>query len=219
MSKSIYIVYRIYTKEERPNMDDRSVFYGWSPSKDTIKAFLKQRNRKKYAYKKFDKDSDIMHKIFPEIEDGTFANLIIDYIKLKFASTKEEVCFFTTNSEMREAEAKIQKKFHNLTSLEDRTALQIFMNLDPYYLDALELLGFKPKEVDYIYDSADNVNNYNTLDLVEQEINLAYEDVDNIPSDELHRYMNPPGLLTLSNIADKILYSMDNFINVLREDL
>lgn len=219
MSRSIYIVYRIYSKDERPNMVDRSVFYGWSPSKDTIKAFFKQRDPKKYVYRKFDEDDDIMNKLFPEIEDGSYSHLIIDYIKLKFASTGEEVCFFTTSFESKEAEIKIQKKFHDLASLEDKMALQIFMNLDPYYLDALELLGFKPKEVDYIYDSADAMNNYNTLDLVEQEINLAYEGADNVPKNEFNKYMSPPGLLTLSNIADKILYSMDNFVSVLIEDL
>ena len=53
---SIYIVSRVFSKEERPDPSDRRVFYGWSNSKHTIKAFIKQRDPKKYEYKKYDEE-------------------------------------------------------------------------------------------------------------------------------------------------------------------
>ena len=48
-----YMIYRTYTPQERPDLRDRVVFYGWTRSKHIRKAFLKQRDPKKYRWYHF----------------------------------------------------------------------------------------------------------------------------------------------------------------------
>lgn len=216
---AIYIVSRVYSAKERPNRSQKYAFYGWSTDKNVVKAFLKQRSPKKYVSDKFDDDDPRITRLFPEIKEGFGGESMIDYIKLKFASTREDVKFFTTLNESKEAEIKIQQRFHELCSIDDMDVLNMFMHLDRYYLDALEYIGFRPKEVDYIYDTSDPHDNYNTMELVKDEIDDAYQGYGISPSEGEWRYMNPPGLSVISQVADKLLYSMESFIWALRDDL
>lgn len=216
MSEIIYLVYRVYSRKEREDPDQRSWFYGWSTSKNVIKAFKQQRDNKKYKIIKIDADERLEYDLFPNIENP---DQMIDYVKLKTAANHEEIHFFTTLSELKEAEGRIQSRFHDLCSIPDMYILKMFMHLDRYYLDALELLGFKPKEVDVIYDTSDGRDNYNTLELVKDEIDDAYDGMAMSPPEDPERYKYVPGLLTISQVGDKLLYSMENFITALRDDL
>lgn len=218
MSKKIYVVIRVYSNDER-SPDERYAFYGWTFSKTILKAFMKQRDADKYAYREFQEDDDTLLRAFPEINDGPRSDKMIDYVKLQMSSTKEEMYLFITLSELKEAELRIQKRFHDMASIEDMDILNLFLHLDRYYLDALEFLGFRPKEVDYIYDTSDPRDNYNTYELAESEIEDAYSGSGMGPEEEFTHYMNPPGLDSLSQISDKTLYSMENFITALRDEL
>lgn len=211
----IYVVYRVYSSDERPDPSDRSRFYGWSTSKSVVKALLEQRSSKKYKYREIDERD---RHYFPEIDDRLY---MIDFAKLKSAKTREDIIFFTTLSEMKEAEIKIQERFHELSSMDNMDAVKAFMHIDRYYLDALEFIGFRPKQIDAIYDTSDPMDNYNTFELVSSEIEDAYDGAAMAPSedDDFVGCMNPPGLMTISQIADKVLYSMENFVTALLEDL
>lgn len=217
---SIYIVIRTFSKDERPSTTERSMIYGWSKDKNTIKAFIQQRDPKKYYYKKFNnEDLDRLRSFVLDIEDEMDNENMIDFIKLKSAETKETIMFYSTAKEMQEAEKRIQQRFHDMCSIDDIEVLRLLMCIDRYYLDALELLGFRPKEVDYLLDSSDARDGYNTMELAESEIDDAYSGVYLPPSESFSKCMNPPGLSVLSHVGDKILYSLENFVTALRDDL
>lgn len=214
---SIYIVSRVFSRKERPNPADRRVFYGWSDNKNTIKAFLKQRDPKKYECTKYDSEE------FPENGiDGVIDNpteCMIDYTKLKFSSNKQEIMFYTTMRELMEAEKRIQNRFHEMCSISDVQILKLYLSLDPYYLEALQLIGFIPEEVDELFDSADPSDDLNGIQRTLSEIETAYGGEVMPPSECPWKYMNPPGLGTISSIGSKILYSVENFVTALRDDL
>lgn len=218
---TMYIVIRVFSKEERPDPTERSVFYGWCGDKHTVKAFMKQRSSDKYDYCKVDKEDPTIVRLFPELEDSNDSNnTMIDYVRLKFASSGEEINFYSTMRELQEAEKKIQQRFHDMASIDNIEALKLFMHLDKYYLDALEFIGFRPSEVDLIYDSSDYRDGYNTLELVDAEIDEAYDGTICGPGESsFYRFMNPPGLSSISTVADKLYYSVENFVTALRDDL
>lgn len=213
MSKPVYAVFRIYSRKEREDPNERSIFYGWSSSKNVVNVFLQQRDPKKYQSVKMDPEEVYC------INDLMEPDTMIDFVKLRTAENHEEIHFYTTLREMQEAEVSIQERFHELCSIPDEYTLKMFLHLDPYYLKALELLGFRPKEVDAIYDTSDDRDNYNTLALAKDEIEEAYNGFAAYPPDDHERYQYPPGQMMLSNIGDKLIYSMENFVSALREDL
>lgn len=215
-----YLVYRIYTKEERPNADERSVLYGWSMNKSIIKAFCNQRNKDKYMVIRMSND-DIIRTFSEEIDD---TDAMIDFIKLKSAKTHEVIYLFMTLNEMRETEKKIQKMFLDQAALEnipdDGNYLNLFMNLKDYYADALFFIGFRPREVDVIFPSADPRDDYASIDRISQQIDEAYDGLFGYPQEELRR--NPENIVGMSKIEDvanKICYSIESFIKVMRDDM
>lgn len=215
-----YLVYRVYSKEERPDIEDRHILYGWSTSKSIIKAFRKQRNKDKYRVIKMTND-DIIRTFSEEIDD---TDAMIDFIKLKSAKTHEVVYLFMTLNEMRETEKKIQKMFLNQASLDsipgDGNYLELFMNLDDYYADALFFIGYRPREVDILFPSADPRDDYASVDRIEQQIDQAYEELYGFPQEELRRTTdNVIGLSNIEDVANKICYSVESFIKVMREDM
>ena len=96
-----YMVYRKYSKKERPSAtpSERIVFYGWTRSKDIIKAFTTQRDKNKYkVVKVYDDDLDRSGS-----KDADYAlddELAIDFIILPIASSKETVTLFVTSREL-----------------------------------------------------------------------------------------------------------------------
>lgn len=215
-----YLVYRVYTKEERPDREDRNVLYGWSTNKSIIKAFQKQRSKDKYRVIKMSRD-DIVRTFSEEIDD---TDAMIDFIKLKSAKTHEVIYLFMTLKEMRETEKKIQQLFLNQASLEripgDGNYLELFMNLDDYYGDALFFIGYRPKEVDILFSSADPRDDYASINRVSDQIDQAYDELYGFPQEELRRPTdNVIGLSVIEDVANKICYSIESFIKVMREDM
>lgn len=215
-----YLVYRTYTKKERPGLSDRSRFYGWSSNKSVVKAFLEQRNPKKYTVIKMSKDR-IAETFSEEIDD---VDAMIDMLKLKSVSTGEEIPLFMTLNEMRETEKKIQRMFDDTASLEriDGTGnyLQMFLNFDEYYADALFLIGCRPREIDIMFPSADYHDDYSSIMKVEEEIDNAYDRIYTSPSETYTSHYNKIlGLSTLEDVCNKIYYSIESFVKVLKDDM
>lgn len=215
-----YLVYRVYTRKERPDYDDRSRFYGWSKSKAVIKAFSEQRNRKKYKIFKMNKE-EIVKTLSEDIDD---ADAMIDILTLKSVKTGEEMYLFTTNNELRECEKKIQRMILDQASLEniegDGNYLEMFINLDEYYADALYIIGYRPREVDILFPSADYHDDPSDITKVEEVIDDAYDGVAAFPQEVYGCQPNRLlGLSTLDDPTNKIFYSIESFIKVLRDDL
>lgn len=215
-----YLVYRVYTKEERPDIDERFVLYGWSTNKSIVKAFCKQRNKNKYHVIKMSND-DIIRTFSEEIDD---TDAMIDFIKLKSAKTHEVIYLFMTLNEMRETEKKIQKMFLDQASLEripgNGNYLELFLNLDDYYADALFFLGYRPREVDIMFPSADPRDDYASIDRISEQIDQAYDGLFGYPQEELRREADKViGLSTIEDVANKICYSIESFIKVMRDDM
>ena len=153
--KKIYIVYRIYSKAEKQEHGMSSIIYGWSLSKSIIKAFLSQRDDKKYKVIKIYGDLDEI-----QIDDCYLDNSnMIDFIKLKSSKSGEEVYLFMTANEMQEAEIKIQRYFRDLCTVSDIRGkadyVQMFMAIDNYYASALDFIGYRPPEISAMFPSAD----------------------------------------------------------------
>lgn len=217
MSNWKYLVYRVYTRDERPNIDERASFYGWSNNKSMIKAFTSQRSKKKYKVLKVDQD-EIARRFSEEIDDEEAA---LDFVKIKSASTHEEIFFITTMNELKETEKRIQRMFIDQASLSGIDGkgnyLEMFMNLDDYYADALYYIGFRPPEVDILFPSADYHDDYSNITKIEELIDDAYEGKYQSPGEV--RDNRIPGLVAIEDVANKIYYSVESFVKVLKDDL
>jgi hypothetical protein len=217
--KPYYLIYRIYGEKEKPGEVKNTVLFGWTRIKSVAKAFLGQRNPKKYILYKVDEEN--LHSDFSEDPP---VDTMIDYIKLKSASTGEENLFFTTVQEAQEAEKKIQRVFSEMCSLENTSRskngkdimyyLTIFTNIIPYYADALYDIGFRPPELNILFDSADFED-----DDIYERIDLAYSEGRN-PVEKYYRISEElPGQSVMEDVSKIILYSLESFIRVLRDDL
>lgn len=214
-----YIVYRIYSKKERPKLDERSSYYGWSESKSVIKAFLQQRSPDKYKVYKINKEN-IAPSMFDEVNDSYN---MIDYIKLKSAATQEEFSLFMTMGEMKECEKSIQKMFIDKCSLSDIKGegnyLEMFLNLDEYYADALFYIGFRPEEVDIMFPSSDYHDDYSNYVKIEEAIDDAYDGAYMHPEEVYDKNKFIPGLCAMDDVSKMLYYSLESFIKVLIDDL
>lgn len=213
-----FVVYRVFSKKERPEKN-RYVYYGWSSSKSVIKAFLKQRNPKKYDILKI--DTDEVGSITEDIDDD---GCMIDYIKIRSAKTDEEICLFLTRNELKECEIFIQQMFIDQASLSnidgDGNYVNMFLALDKYYADALFLIGYKPKEVDILFPSADYHDDYSSYLTMEEILDEAYDSLYDNPYEEVkHVPMNIPGLGASLDISNKLYYSFESFIKALKDNL
>lgn len=212
---SYYLVFRSYKKKERSDPMDRKVFYGWSQSKNVILAFLEQRNSKKYYVQKMSEDA--VSKLFgEELEDGT----MINFVELRSAKSLEMVKLFITPFELKESEKRIQKMFRDASTLspsagEDiMSVIELFMNLDDYYGQALFFLGFRPSEIDDLFPSADPSDDWSNTLPIEDQIDDSYYNSDcDIPG------MVPVTPFILENVSKQIIYSLESFIKVLRDDM
>lgn len=211
-----YLVFRLYSKEEREDPDQRVILFGWSKNKNVIKAFLQQRDGKKYTYKKFYED-EIIERFS---EDVTDSENMIDYIKLKSANSGEEILFFSTMKEMKEAESKIQTMFIEASKLDidgSGNYLDMFCNLRDYYADALYYIGLRPPDLDILFPSSDEYTPEITIDNM---VESAYEEEFFHPQEEIkHNRSILPGVSYMNNAYQKVIYSIESFIKVLRDDL
>lgn len=215
-----YMIYRVYSKSERPDMGSRSVFFGWTRSKDVRDAFLSQRDKKKYkCVKMYDEDIAEIYS-----EDVADESTMIDFVSLKFASNPQEhIPFFTTSTELKNAEINIQKYFNDLCSLDNianiDNIITMFVHLDNYYADALEYIGFRPPILESMFTRAGYMEGELEIDRLESSIETAYDGSIMHPEEEYKSEHNIPGLSMLDDVCKQILYSVESFIKVLREDL
>lgn len=214
-----YVVYRVFTKKERPNPKERYCYYGWSISKAVIKAFMQQRDSKKYDVIKVDTDN--VECITEDIDDD---NYMIDYIKLRSAKSDEEISLFLTRNELRECEMYIQSMFIEESSLSNINGtgnyIEMILQLDNYYADALFMIGYRPKEIDILFPSADYHDDYSSIESLEEAIDNAYDDSCRFAEEKIkHMPMNIPGLYASIDIANKLYYSVESFIKALRDNL
>lgn len=219
MADKRYLIYRVYTRKERENPAERMILYGWTSNKSVLKAFLAQRNEKKYTFIRVEEDE--IGNFYDENVDDT--DIQIDFIKLKCAATKEEFTFLTTMNEMATAEKAIQKYFRELASFGnirgDGEYVQMVIHLDEYFSSALFYLGYRPQDIDYMCDSCSEEDNFSGLESAEHDIDLAYEGLTQCPQEYYRPMEKPLGLNTLSDVSSKILYSLENVIKVLKDEL
>lgn len=219
--KPKYLVFRVYSREECLEVPDRNPyrFYGWSGSKSVIKAFLQQRSKNKYQVRKM-RDEDLAYYLSETDPDLL---TLIDFVPLKVVATGEEVKFFTTRSELEETEKRIQRYFRNLSKIIDRTGsveiFEMYRNLDQFYGESLDFIGFLPPEADDLFDVAEFGGATSETEKVAWEIEQAYLGTLDCPLEEMEHDGRIPGLMMISNVANKILYSMESFIKVLYEDM
>lgn len=220
--QKIFIVYRIYNKKERDESNVKSRFYGWSSNKNVIKAFLSQRTEGKYKYVKYyeDEESDELIQI-----DGyeVDTNNMINFVRLRSVTSGEYVNLFMTADEMQEAEKRIQRHFRNLCSIGNIQGkgdyLSMILSIDEYYGDALDFIGYRPPEISAMYPSADYRDDPGEIMGIDELIEEAYSGSIMSPLEDYMHDAKLPGLSTLTDVATKILYSVESFVKVLREDL
>jgi hypothetical protein len=168
--ETAYVVYRHYSSKEqdRPgpmalNPGHRfreSHLYGWTPNKATLKAFLGQRSQKKYSSKAIDLD-ELRFEAGRSKDD-----LLIEAAQLRSQALNETVFLFTTKEELEKVRNRIHEMFRELSSFEvlwreSITAsplsnfINMMTNLLPEYADALHFIGYRPEEINYVYDSVD----------------------------------------------------------------
>ena len=214
--KKYYMVYRVFSNKERPGVKDNSVIYGWTGNKNILKAFFKQRDDKKYMVINVRKSQ--FEEAFHTYNHDTSDEYMINILPLKSAKTHEVFNLFMTKNEMIEVEKKVQRIFDDLSSLEDIEGKDIayyvnmIVNLHESYYDALFYLGYRPKEIEAVFDSCNDESLYPST-------NHSFE---GMQCEEFYndQYINQSKeLLALQDVAGKIVYSIESFVKVMREDL
>ena len=221
----VYLIYRSYNDdpELRDQKDLKNVLFAWTSSKVLLKGFLKQRDNKKYMVIRIEKQ--LFEESYEQFTNSDRS--MLNYVKLKSVKTGEECYFFTTLAELENAEIKIQQYFSDLSEIDNTKNIDkiviAFMNLKQYYLEALYFIGFRPSQIDEMFPSANSDDNYNNYTKIETEIEDAYSSIADYPLDdfECYDYKIPtiPGLNVIDDVHNKILYSLESFIKVLKDDL
>lgn len=219
--KKIYLVYRVYSKKEQPDHDIGPVLYGWTFNKNIIKAFLSQRSEGKYYVEKMRGD-------IQELVDGEYNDLdtnnMINFVKLKSVENQNEhVYLFMTANEMQEAEKRIQRHFRDMCSISEIKGhgdyLEMFLHIEDYFADALDFIGYRPPEISMMCPAADYRDDPGEIMGITELIEQAYSGGSIAPYEMYENKPELPGLSMLTDVASKILYSVESFIKVLREDL
>ena len=215
MSK-FYVVIRKYSNKERPDEFDpegRYSLYGWTKSKKVLDAFFSQRSRRKYKVKEYSQEE--LEAKFGESD--LYPECMIEYKIIPSAANGNKVPFFTTKMEFSDAQKKILNTFKEKSKLVDKDngrmiLLELYTNLDRYYKSALEYIGFVPPELDAIYDSIED----NDIQKAEDIIDYQYE----ISPYEIYNHSTGiPCLDELPKDWQKVVFSLEAFIKVLREDM
>ena len=97
--------------------------------------------------------------------------------------------------------------------------LELYINLDDYYLDALQYLGFKPPEMDILFDSAEYRESTDAIYSIDALIDSAYDALFDVPHEVYVHEGKIPGLSVLESVDTKILYSLESFMKVMKEDM
>ena len=212
MSDKIYLIYRTYSRKEKEEFSHRQDhLFGWTRSSSLIKAFLMQRDNKKYKVIKTNREeiADVMSENY--LDDETE----MDYINLKSASTGAEIKFYTNKDELSMIESNIQQYFSDLCSFDKydvntmKRIIDMISHLDDIYDEALEVIGFRPREMESLFPGQDD----EWVNEIHQDIFNAYN------SYQISKRHSIPGLEAMTDVSKKIYYSLESFIKVLVEDL
>jgi len=220
MSKKYYIVYRVFSRKERPWFSDTSRIYGWTNNKQVLKAFMQQRDSKKYVSYEMDKEEigEIFSSTHLPIE-----SMIDMTSSLKSSSTGETIAFFSTANEFTEAQKRIHRIFIDLSSLSNIESkkkdteyfVKMFLGLKEKYIEALHYIGYRPKEIDILFDSVED--QMSKVEVIHR-LDTAYESFGPREWDYVHGDMQL-GYSVLEDVSEKIIYSLESFVKALREDL
>jgi hypothetical protein len=213
-----YIVYRM-------DPDGKGHAYGWTFNKKILKSFLSQRDPKKYKAKRSSYEE--LAQLFSEQSNehdvyDIKSNFAIDWISLISNQTGEEVKLFMTEMEVNEVEKSIRKMFRDASALDcipgDKYKLEDYVmmvvNLKEKYMEALEQIGFRPKELDAIFDSIEETYLIDTTDF-NRDTGAYYE----ISAEELYRGCRVEDMNRFNRIFDKVVWSLESFIRVMKDDL
>lgn len=179
---------------------------------------MKQRNKKKFTYNKSDEEElGVLNQL---IDDRH----MIDYIKLRSARSNETFMLFLTLSELMEIEIKIQRMFVEKCSLAHITSdgeliydyCEAILDLKKTYADALDIIGYQPPEIAELFDGV--MESYSQNDTIEDSIESAYAIGEDLDSYRIGR-TQLPGSIVFSDTCKKVLYSMEAFVKVLRDNL
>ena len=88
--------------------------------------------------------------------------------------------------------------------------LNLIGNIRKEYASALDILGFSPREFESLFPGED------TMEWIQHGIDDSYEDVD---IREYHKHYDMPGRSATNEIYMRIIYSLESFIRVMKEDL
>lgn len=195
--------------------------YGWTFSKLILKLFLKQRN-KKYSF--IESSLPELERVFNE--DGILSCSMINSVKLKSVLTGTDFLLYITADELRNVETLIQRlvrdqaklslKFKSYDTL--MKAIWMILNLKNEYSSALFFLGYRPNEITGLFPE----NEFGSEEGLEEIIDSCYEEMW-LPAAQYNSIFNTsnkiPSLHVLPDLYSKIIYSLESFIKVLREEL
>lgn len=191
--ESWYFVFRKYPAEHVDWVE-----FGWTPSKSMMKAFMMQRDKEKYRV--FRANEYKLARDFGENQRDYADELKL--IRVKSVRGRDEYAIITTENELIEAKAHLLDDLRDLAALSrtndefDPMLLGAFLCLYEQYHDALEYLGFHPKEVDATYQA-----DYSSI----------------YSEQEMRKYYGSGGLVDVPDY-EKCLYSLEGLIAGLKED-
>ena len=212
MDRKRFLIFRIYTNKQKKEENKKNYLYGWTYSKNILKAFFMQRDKSKYDVVKISDDE--IGEIYSE--NYIAEDLELDYVNIKFASNGKVLKFYTNKDELATIEMKIHTYFSNLCSFSEYDVetidrlVKLFGHLENIYDEALEVIGFRPSELDSLFPGHDDEINY---DGIAEELFNAYSVY------ELNKKHVIPGLNSITDLSKVILYSVENFVKVAKEDM
>ena len=205
------IYYLIYRQEDDTN---NFTFHSWTSNKFIAKAFLTQRNPKKFRLIKVRRNE--FNKLSNQISDIEIR--MIDYLKIASSKTGEFITLFISKEDLRETEIKIQRLFSskcnfklNFHKEEITYMANLYLNLKKEYIEALDIIGYHPEEISELFP---NCNDWEEIAV--DQIENIYSFLFNGTNYEHTDYI--PGILGLSTVASKIIYSLESIVKVMKDD-
>ena len=192
--------------------------YGWSFNLDIVKAFLKQRNE---SYKWVKSTKNEIEVIFNA--NYTINERMINCIKLKSTKYKKNFLLFITIDELRTCEKLIQQLMidecrlnkGNISYKRLTECISIIGDLKDRYYNALYFIGYRPPEILSLYNQ--NYNYYDINDLID----IAYDECGwlSCPLYNSITKHGVPSIYNLDEVYEKVIYSLESFIKVLKDEL
>lgn len=204
-------IYVIFRKRFGNNKDP---IYAWTKKKDMLKCFFQERSRKKYR---------VIKARYIELERKFSDNPTrIDMYTLdfmKFPSHKDGLIYYilTTLEELRQYEYQCQDIFKYFSSIEkiDQNRIEYFLNLvgniEKEYLDALNAIGYNPQEFEALFPGGED-----SMEWINHGIDASYEDLD---IEEFRKERVLPGKNVSSDIPKKLIYSIESFIKIMKDEM